>query len=71
MVRKSPVTRWKISKTAARCNGREAGKVDSNAGEATEEALPPKYSAPTWSLQQQDHPSIAGKKLKSVLKSNS
>ena len=31
MVRKSPVTRWKISKAAARCNGREAGRVDSNA----------------------------------------
>ena len=31
MVRKSPVTMWKISKVAARCNGREAGRVDSNA----------------------------------------
>ena len=31
MARKSPVTRGKIYKAAARCDGREAGKVDCNA----------------------------------------
>ena len=31
MVRESPVTMWNISKTDARCNRREAGRVDSNA----------------------------------------
>ena len=31
MVRKSPVMRWKIYRAAARCDGREAGRVDSNA----------------------------------------
>ena len=31
MVRKSPVMRWKISRAAAWCDGREAGRVDSNA----------------------------------------
>ena len=31
MMRESPVTMWKISKAAARCNRREAGRVDSNA----------------------------------------
>ena len=31
MVRKSPVTRWKISKAPAQCNGQKAGRIDSNA----------------------------------------
>ena len=32
MVRRGPVTGWKISRAAARCSGHGAGRVDIGAG---------------------------------------